>query len=90
MMKNFGREMVTIGDAGCVAVLIDQSGLTSEKLPVYVETGGRYARGQTIVDLRPKDMLDRFGELKDDLHVEVSLDIDADYYRQLFREAVGC
>lgn len=89
MMGNFGREEVSIGDAGCVASLIDPSGLTTELLPVFVETGGRYARGQTIVDRRPKVLSDLHAVDYDDLHVEVALDIDGDIYRQMFREAVG-
>ena len=89
MMRNFGRSAVPIGDAGCVASLIDPAGLTTERLPVYVETGGRYARGQTIVDRRPIDMLDRRAEEMVDPHIDVALDIDEDFYRQLFREAVG-
>lgn len=89
MMRNFGWEKVSIGDAGCVASLIDPSGLTTERLPVYIETGGHYARGQTIVDRRPKDLLKRFGEAIVESDVEVSFDIDEEYYRRLFRKAVG-
>jgi pyrimidine-specific ribonucleoside hydrolase len=89
MMRTFGSEAVTIGDAGCVAVLIDSSGLTTEKLPVFIETEGRFSRGQTIVDRRPVAFLARLGEERVEPHVEVSLDIDGEYYRRMFREAVG-
>lgn len=89
MMRNFGRDVVPIGDAGCVAALIDPCGLTTERLPVFVETEGRFARGQTIVDRRPLNMLDRSDEETVDPHIEVSLDIDEGFYRRLFREVVG-
>jgi len=89
MMRTFDRNAVSIGDAGCVASVIDPSGLSTERLPVYIETGGRYARGQTIVDRRPIDFPDRIGENRVDPHVDVALDIDEEFYRKLFREAVG-
>lgn len=89
LCRNFRRSSVSIGDAGCVAAVIDRSGLTTEWLPVYVETGGRYARGQTIVDRRAPDMVDRRGEDPVQSTVEVALDIDEDFYRQIFREATG-
>lgn len=89
MMGNFGREAVSIGDAGCVASLIDPAGLTTERYSVHVETGGRYARGQTIVDRRPEDLADLHAIDGIDPHVEVALDIDGDFYRQIFRQAVG-
>jgi len=89
MMRKFSREVVPIGDAGCVACLIDRSGLITERLPVFVETEGRFTQGQTVVDRRPLDMPGRSAEQMNELHVDVSLDIDEEYYRRLFREAVG-
>lgn len=89
LFHNFGRSSVSIGDAGCVAAVIDRSGLTTERLPVYVETGGRYARGQTIVDRRPTTLVDRRGEDSVQSTVDVALDIDVDFYREMFRAATG-
>lgn len=89
MMRNFRREAVTIGDAGCVASLIDPAGLTTKPYPVHVETGGQYARGQTIVDRRPRNLADLYAVDGADRLVEVALDIDGDFYRQMFRQAVG-
>lgn len=89
LFHNFGRSSVSIGDAGCVAAVIDRSGLTTERLPVYVETGGRYARGQTIVDRRPTTLVDRRGEDLVQSTVDVALDIDVDFYREMFRAATG-
>jgi pyrimidine-specific ribonucleoside hydrolase len=89
MMANFDRDAVSIGDAGCVASLIDSSGLTTEMLPVYVETGGNHTRGQTVVDRRPRDLVHRLSGQPYNPHVDVALDIDQEFYRQMFREAVG-
>lgn len=89
LFQNFGRSSVSIGDAGCVAAVIDRSGLTTELLPVYVETGGRYARGQTVVDRRPLDIADRRGEERVEPTTAVALDIDTEFYRELFLRATG-
>lgn len=89
LIRNFGRNAVSIGDAGCVASLIDESGLTKSLFPVYVETGGNYARGQTIVDRRPRDIVNRRGQKEVPCNVDVALDIDADFYREMFRRSVG-
>lgn len=89
LCQNFGRSSVSIGDAGCVAAVIDRSGLTTELLPVYVETGGRYTRGQTVVDRRPIDLVDRRGQEYVEPTTAVALDIDTDFYRELFRHATG-
>lgn len=89
LFHNFGRSPVSIGDAGCVAAVIDRSGLTTELLPVYVETGGRYARGQTIVDRRSPNIVNRRGEDLVASTTAVALDIDSDFYRELFRGATA-
>lgn len=85
---NRQRERTTIGDAGCVACVIDRSRLTTELLPVFVETGGSHSRGQTVVDRRPKDHLERRPTDTPGSQINVALDIDGDYYRQLFRQAI--
>ncbi|MCZ7569260.1 MAG: nucleoside hydrolase [Ardenticatenaceae bacterium] len=88
-MRNFGLPDATIGDAGCVASVIDPSGLTTRLLPVFVETGGRHCRGQTVVDRR-----DLPGSVRRPVSgsapamVDVALEIDADFYRRLFRDAI--
>lgn len=94
LIRNFGREEVSIGDAGCVASFVDGAGLTTERLHVYVETGGNYSRGQTIVDRRPwvYQRLNRVhapGDPAVEPHVDVALDIDVEYYRRFFRTFVG-
>lgn len=89
MVQNFGRDAVPIGDAGCVASLIDPTGLTTMQLPVRVETSGYHARGQTVVDQRPIYMLDRDPNDRIDSHVDVAFDIDEEFYRGMFREVVG-
>lgn len=88
-ISNFGRPAISIGDAGCVASVIDPAGLTTEWLPVYVETGGRHCRGQTVVDRRPKDMVDRYAPTSGTPYSEVILDINEEFYRQIFRQTVG-
>ncbi|MDQ4074882.1 MAG: nucleoside hydrolase [Chloroflexota bacterium] len=89
MMRNFNRPEATIGDAGCVACVIDRSGLTTERLPVYVETGGRHCRGQTVVDRRPRALIERRPIDEEAYEADVALDINADLYRDLFRRVIG-
>ena len=89
LFSNFRRSSVSIGDAGCVAAVIDRAGLASEFLPVYIETGGRFCRGQTVVDRRPLDMVNRRGEGEMESATAVALDIDGDFYREIFRQAAG-
>jgi pyrimidine-specific ribonucleoside hydrolase len=86
MMRNFDRPDATIGDAGCVACVIDPSGLTTEKLPVFVETAGRHSRGQTVVDRRPASAVGRHPQGR--LAAQVALEIDSEKYRALFRDAL--
>lgn len=89
LFRNFGRNAVSIGDAGCVASLIDDSGLTKSLFPVYVETAGKHCRGQTVVDRRARDMVNRRGEKEVPCNVDVALNIDVEFYRDMFRQAVG-
>ena len=89
LFSNFRRSFTSIGDAGCVGAVIDRSRLTTELLPVYIETGGRYCRGQTVVDRRPRDLVNRRGEEAVESCTAVALDIDGDFYREMFRQAVG-
>ncbi|MEM7345468.1 MAG: nucleoside hydrolase [Chloroflexota bacterium] len=89
-MNNFLREEVTIGDAGCVASVIEPSGLTTEEFPVRVELTGTWTRGQTVVDRRPLITRQRESEWQAPMgtNISVALDVDYERYRQLFREAV--
>lgn len=88
-MRNFGLPDATIGDAGCVAAVIDPSGLTTRQLPVFVETGGRYCRGQTIVDRRNlPGSVRRPAAEQVAAKVDVALAIDGDFYRRLFRDTI--
>lgn len=89
LINNFGRPAVSIGDAGCVGSVIDPAGLTTEIFPVYVETGGRFCRGMTVVDRRPKDLVERNAPGENAPYTEVIMDIDEAFYRAMFRETVG-
>lgn len=88
-MRNFGLPDATIGDAGCVAALIDPAGLTTRQLPVFVEMGGRHCRGQTVVDRRDLPSSIR-RSVSDEVPapVDVALGIDGDFYRRLFRDTI--
>jgi pyrimidine-specific ribonucleoside hydrolase len=48
-----GENTASIGDAGTVLAIADPNGLGTERLPVRVELGHGYTRGQTVVDRRP-------------------------------------
>jgi pyrimidine-specific ribonucleoside hydrolase len=86
MIRQFGRPDATIGDAGCVACVIDPSGLTTEELPVFIETAGRHCRGQTVVDRRPHSAVGRHTLAAS--AAQVALEIDSEKYRALFRDAL--
>ncbi len=88
LVRNFGRPAVTIGDAGCVASVIDPGGLRTGWFHVAVETVGRLTRGMTVVDRRDRSRVKRHAA-EADINAEVALDIDVDTYRELFRHAVG-
>lgn len=90
MMGNFEREDASIGDAGCVAAVIDPAGLTTESYPVRVELQGYWTRGMTVVDQRPK----RTTELESKwmpamgTQIDVATDVDVERYRTLFANAI--
>ena len=90
MMNNFGRDTASIGDGGCVASVIDPTGLTTEEYPVRVELQGYWTRGQTVVDRRPK----RTAELESKWQpamgtkIAVAVDVDRERYRRLFAETI--
>ncbi|ELP71329.1 inosine-uridine preferring nucleoside hydrolase [Streptomyces turgidiscabies Car8] len=78
-----------LGDAGAVCAVADPAGLTTSLLPVEVSLAPGPARGQTIVDRRPRP-----GE--SEIHhgvrarplVDVALDIDVDRYVELYLKTV--
>ncbi|BCM67946.1 MULTISPECIES: nucleoside hydrolase [Streptomyces] len=78
-----------LGDAGAVCAVADPQGITTRLLPVEVSLAPGPARGQTVVDRRP-----RLGE--SEIHeggreralVDVALAVDADRYVKLYLETV--
>ena len=89
-MDNFKRERAGIGDAGCVASVIDPAGLTTEEYPVRVELNGTWTRGQTVVDQRPWMTVQRESEWQPPMETKISVavDVDRERYRQIFQEAI--
>lgn len=87
-MDNFGVEDASIGDAGCVACVIDESGLTTQRLPVVIETEGRYCRGQTVVDRRPGAIQRLNRSAEEYSPVDVGLEIDVEFYRTMFKKTI--
>jgi len=89
-IDNFKRQQGGIGDAGCVASVIDPDGLTTEDYPVRVELTGRWTRGQTVVDQRPLITIQRESEWQPPMGtmISVAVDVDQERYRQIFREAI--
>jgi len=89
-MDNFKRERGGIGDAGCVASVIDPDGLTTEEYPVRVELTGTWTRGQTVVDQRPWMTVQRESEWQPSMgtKISVAVDVDQERYRQIFQEAI--
>lgn len=87
--ERFDSSAATIGDAGAVCVVIDPTGVRTERLPVRVELAGTWSRGRTIVDRR-----DWSGDLAHDPHgaaptlVDVCLEVDADRYAGLWVETL--
>ncbi len=85
----FGQPSHTIGDAGAVCALIEPDGISTRRLPVYVETGSGPTRGQTVVDRRSwignpdPGPTSRPGTL-----TEVALSVDAARYRELWLSAL--
>jgi pyrimidine-specific ribonucleoside hydrolase len=86
----FGDHGAKIGDAGAVCAAIDPGGLTTQALPVRVDTSAGPARGQTIVDRRTWA-----GDLDADPHqvpatvVDVALQVDSGRYAALWLSVFG-
>lgn len=86
----FGDHGAKIGDAGAVCAALDPEGLTTQALPVRVDTSAGLARGQTIVDRRTWS-----GDTDTDPHqvpatvVDVALDVDSARYAALWLSTFG-
>ncbi|MET7286648.1 nucleoside hydrolase [Streptomyces sp. NPDC005573] len=78
-----------LGDAGAVCAVADPAGLTTRLLPVEVCLAPGPARGQTVVDLRPRHgEAEIHGEGRDTALVDVGLDVDVDRYVGLYLRTV--
>ncbi|MET8247831.1 nucleoside hydrolase [Streptomyces sp. NPDC005202] len=78
-----------LGDAGAVCAVADPAGLTTHRLPVEVNLAPGPARGQTIVDRRPRPgESELHGERREQPLVDVALDIDAERYVKLYLATV--
>ncbi|MFE7230376.1 nucleoside hydrolase [Streptomyces sp. NPDC002405] len=78
-----------LGDAGTVCSVADPEGLTTHRLPVEVNLAPGPARGQTVVDRRPRPgEAELHGEDREQALVDVALDIDAERYVRLYLTTV--
>ncbi|MBO7938094.1 nucleoside hydrolase [Streptomyces antibioticus] len=78
-----------LGDAGAVCAVVDPAGLTTAALPVEVSLAPGPARGQTVVDRRPRPGEDELHHGTRDRHlVDVALDVDVERYVKLYLAAV--
>jgi len=89
MLDRFGRPKTSIGDAGAVACILNPNAITAKQLPVAVELSGKYTRGQTVVDQRPRDLADlEEGDLQVVMPntMRVVVDVDVNGLRDTFVE----
>ncbi|MEU3414953.1 nucleoside hydrolase [Streptomyces sp. NPDC006658] len=78
-----------LGDAGAVCAVADPAGLATRLLPVEVSLAPGPARGQTVVDLRPRPGESEIhGDGRERALVDVALDVDVDRYVRLYLETV--
>ena len=78
-----------LGDAGAVCAVVDPEGLTTELLPVEVVLAPGPARGQTVVDRRPRAGESEIHEGTRELPlVDVGLAVDVERYVKLWLTAV--
>ncbi|MET8771204.1 nucleoside hydrolase [Streptomyces sp. NPDC004658] len=79
-----------LGDAGAVCAVADPQGITTRLLPVEVCLAPGPARGQTIVDRRPRPGESEIHEGgRERALVDVALEVDADRYVKLYLETVA-
>jgi pyrimidine-specific ribonucleoside hydrolase len=78
-----------IGDAGAVCAVADPAGITTRLLPVEVSLAPGPARGQTVVDRRPRPgEAEIHGEGRSPGLVDVALDVDVERYVKLWLATV--
>jgi len=90
-MDEFGRDTAGLGDAGCVASVIDPGALTTSNHPVRVELTGTWTRGETVVDLRPHHIAGREEPWQPSMNttIDVATDVDHQRYSRLFQETLS-
>ncbi|MFG3656616.1 nucleoside hydrolase [Streptomyces sp. NPDC047706] len=78
-----------LGDAGALCAVVDPAGLTTRALPVEVSLAPGPARGQTVVDLRPRPgEAEIHGEAGEQPLIDVALDVDEERYVKLWLATV--
>ncbi|AGS70745.1 nucleoside hydrolase [Streptomyces collinus] len=79
-----------LGDAGAVCAVVDLAGITTRRLPVEVALAPGPARGQTLVDRRPRPGESEIHEgAREQALVDVALDVDVDRFVKLYLETVA-
>ncbi|MFE3635008.1 nucleoside hydrolase [Streptomyces sp. NPDC059168] len=78
-----------LGDAGAVCAVADPAGITTRLLPVEVSLAPGPARGQTLVDRRPRPGESEIHEgVREQALVDVALQVDVDRFVKLYLETV--
>ncbi len=90
-MDAFNRDASGLGDAGCVASVIDPGALETATHPVRVELDGTWTRGETVVDQRPAATASREEPWQPPMNasIEVATDVEAARYARLFIDTVS-
>src|SRR5690606_4449581 len=79
-----------LGDAGALCAVADPLGLTTHRLPVEVSLAPGPARGQTVVDRRPRAGESELHEgVREQPLVDVGLDVDVERYVRLYLTTVA-
>ncbi|GGJ16199.1 nucleoside hydrolase [Streptomyces brasiliensis] len=78
-----------LGDAGAVCAVADPAGISTRLLPVEVSLAPGPARGQTVVDRRPRPGESEIHDgAREQALVDVALDVDVERYVKLYLETV--
>jgi pyrimidine-specific ribonucleoside hydrolase len=78
-----------LGDAGAVCAVVDPQGITTEPLPVEVSLAPGPARGQTVVDRRPRPGESEIHQgVREKPLVDVALGVDVERYVKLWLTTV--
>ena len=90
LCDRLGSDAITIGDAGTLCAVVDPDGLTTQSLPVRVETGQGFSRGQTVVDRRddPTDPFRMPAGVVPSTRVDVALGVDGRGYAGLWLQTL--